>query len=195
MFELTQEQIEELIPTLGRPDPKNQFEAELIETHRRYLRDGMALVIKMPVPKIATGKRYKTKGGAWRGTFAIPTNPTVADYFGILATGSSVVFDAKEHEAESRRGFRFTHSDARPHQWLALRMLEDWGIPAFFIVSVLEGGQAQWCALVKPSWIEFGQGVDLQECVKVQRDENGHWRWLPYVLGYEVWEELRGKFV
>ena len=114
MFELTEDQIETLIPTLGRPDPKNAFEAELIETHRRYLRDGMALVLKQAVPTIATGVRRKTGGGKWRGTFAIPTNPTVADYFGSLATGDSVVFDAKEREAVSRRGYRFAHSDVRP---------------------------------------------------------------------------------
>jgi len=190
MFELTQEQIEKLIPTLGRPDSKNQFEAELIETHRRYLRDGMALVLKQAVPTIATGVKRKMGGGKWRGTFAIPTNPTVADYFGSLATGDSVIFDAKEREAASRRGYRFAHSDVRPHQWAGLRLLETWCIAAFLIVCVLEGGQAQWAALVKPSWIPSGHGVDLRDCPRVERNEDGHWHWLPFALGYEVWEEL-----
>jgi len=186
-FELSQAQIEELIPTLGRPDPKNQFEAELIETHRHYVRKGKALVLKQAVPMVAMGRRQKTGGGRWRGTYAIQTCPTVADYWGVLSDGMVVAMDAKERDASSSRGFRFAHSDARSHQWLALRLLEGWGAAAFFIVSVVEGGKAGWAALVKPSWIGERQSVDLQECPVIERGDGGLWDWLSEARRYGSW--------
>ena len=174
---LTDQQIEVLISCCGRPDAGNVLEAELIDTHRLLLRTGQGLIVKLAVPIVVTGKR---KGWA-------PTNKTAFDYAGVLRKAGPVAFDAKARDTDSKSGYRFSHSHVRGHQWSALRMYESWGFVGFIFVGMEEGGVVQRAALVKPSWIPKGTGVDLRKCPLVGREANGFWPWHRLVITYDLW--------
>ncbi|MFH1484835.1 MAG: Holliday junction resolvase RecU [Chloroflexota bacterium] len=179
---LDEQQVEDLASCCGRPDPGNVLEGELIDTHRQLVRMGLGLIIKLFVPMVAT-----RHGGKGRRGWA-PTQKTVFDYGGVLRNAGPVSFDAKERDTDSGAGYRFSYSNVRPHQWAALAAYEGWGFAGFVFVGMKEGGEVLRAALVKPSWIQKGSGVDLRDCPLVMREGIGFWPWHRLVVNYDLWK-------